>query len=215
MDILTLSEVFSGPNWSSVGSAQQNHDSVNRGGRFRFGSIKPISPPARRCLCTPNAKLLMRPKVTAASSSTQLARSTSDATAIGNPEDQANILLQPGDSLHVPEYSPTVEVTGAVNSPVTVLFREGANYDYYLESAGGYRFDADKGKASVQFANGLAQTRSKFLFWSSYPTPGPGSLITVPAKDPADRIDTRGLITDIVSILTSVTTLIVVIVSLN
>ncbi len=132
-------------------------------------------------------------------------------TLLDDPLGEANILLQPGDSIHVPAYSPTVVVTGAVNSPVAVLFQEGRNFDYYLANAGGYRNDADKGRVSVRYANGLAQTRSKFLFWSSYPTPGPGSLISVPAKDPADRLDTRGLITDIVSILTSVVTLIVVI----
>ena len=130
--------------------------------------------------------------------------------ALDDPSARANILLQPGDSLHIPKYSPTVVVTGAVNSPVTVLYREGEDFDYYLAGAGGYRNDADKGRVSVRYANGLARTRSKFLFWSSYPEPGPGSLVTVPEKDPSDRLDTRGLITDIVSILTSVTTLIVV-----
>ena len=129
-----------------------------------------------------------------------------------DPSGQANILLQPGDSLHIPEYSPTVVVTGAVNSPVTVLFREGEDLDYYLAGAGGYRNDADKGRVSVRYANGLARTRSKFLFWSSYPTPGPGSIVTVPEKDPADRIDTVGLVTNLVAILGSLTTVIVVLV---
>ena len=136
-------------------------------------------------------------------------------TAQEDPSDEANILLQPGDSLHIPEYSPTVVVEGAVNSPVTVLFREGQGFDYYLANAGGYRNDADKGRVSVRYANGLAQTRSKFLFWSNYPTPGPGSLISVPTKSPLDGINTRALITDIVSILTSVTTLIVLIIAVN
>ena len=131
-------------------------------------------------------------------------------TALADPPSQANILLQPGDSLHIPEYSPTVVVDGAVNSPVTVLYREGEDLDYYLAGAGGYRNDADKGRVSVRYANGLAQTRSKFLLWSSYPAPGPGSVVTVPAKDPADRFDTRGLITDILAIVGSLTTVIVV-----
>ena len=103
-------------------------------------------------------------------------------------------------------------VAGAVNSPVTVLYREGEDFDYYLAGAGGYRNDADRGRVSVRYANGLAQTRSKFLFWSSYPTPGPGSLVTVPEKDPADRIDTVGLVTNLVAILGSLTTVIVVLV---
>lgn len=130
--------------------------------------------------------------------------------AIADPSGQANILLQPGDSLHIPEYSPTVVVTGAVNSPVTVLFREGESFDYYLASAGGYRNDADKGRVSVRYANGLARTRSKFLFWSSYPEPGPGSVVTVPAKNLEDRFDTIGLVTNLVGILASLTTVIVV-----
>ena len=130
--------------------------------------------------------------------------------ALDDPSGQANILLQPGDSMHIPEYSPTVVVTGAVNSPVTVLYQDGEGFDYYLANAGGYRNDADKGRASVRYANGLARTRSKFLFWSSYPTPGPGSVVTVPAKDPADRFDTIGLITNLVGILGSLTTVIVV-----
>ena len=131
-------------------------------------------------------------------------------TAQENSSDEANILLQPGDSLHIPEYSPTVVVEGAVNSPVTVLFREGQGIDYYLANAGGYRYDADKGRVSVRYANGLARTRSKFLFWSSYPAPGPGSMVTVPIKDPLAGLNAVGLITDLVGILASLTTVIVV-----
>ena len=127
-----------------------------------------------------------------------------------DPSDQANLLLQPGDSLHIPEYSPTVVVLGAVNSAVAVLYREGENFDYYLANAGGYRNDADKGRVSVRYANGLARTPSSFLFWTSYPTPGPGSVVSVPARDPGNRFDTIGLITNLVGILGSLTTVIVV-----
>lgn len=133
--------------------------------------------------------------------------------ALADPEGPENITLQPGDSLDIPVYSPTVVVRGAVNSPVTVLYRQDQSYDYYIAAAGGYRSDADKGRTSVRYANGLAETRSKFLLWSRYPEPGPGSTISVPAQDPADRLDTRGLIADIVAIAGSITTVIVVIVS--
>lgn len=132
--------------------------------------------------------------------------------ALERPGDDDDVVLQPGDSLHVPVYSPTVRVQGAVNSPVTVLWREGEPLSYYIANAGGYRPDADVGRLSVRYANGTARTRSRFLFWSSWPEPGPGSEITVPAKDPADRLDTRGLIADLVAILGSVTTVIVVLV---
>ena len=100
---------------------------------------------------------------------------------------------------------------GAVNSPVTVLYRDGQDFEHYIAAAGGFRSDADEGRSSVRYANGLAQTRSKFLFWSSYPSPDAGSVINVPAKDPNDRIDTVTLVTTIVGVLSSLATTLVVI----
>ena len=102
--------------------------------------------------------------------------------ALDDPEGDDNVLLQVGDSLHIPEYSPTVVVAGAVNSPVTVMYRPGEGLDYYIANAGGYRHDADKGRVSVRYANGSARTRSRFLFFSSYPDPGPGSEVSVPVE---------------------------------
>lgn len=132
------------------------------------------------------------------------------AAVLANPDATNNVLLQPDDSLHIPEYSPTVVVEGAVNSPVTVLWREGQNFHHYIEAAGGFRVDADEGRTSVRLASGLAQTRSKFLFWSSYPTPDAGSTIIVPAKDPTDRFDKVQFTSNVVAILGSLATLFIV-----
>lgn len=131
------------------------------------------------------------------------------AEALRNPGGPEDIVLRDGDALHIPAYSPTVIVRGAVNSPITVLYRYGQDFHHYVDAAGGYRSDADKSRISVRYANGIAQVRSKFLFWSSYPEPGPSSVISVPAKDPADRLDKRGMIADLVGILGSVATMIV------
>jgi protein involved in polysaccharide export with SLBB domain len=133
-------------------------------------------------------------------------------TAMEDRDGMNNVVLQPGDSLFIPVYSPTVRVQGAVNSPVTVLYRAGEGLDYYIANAGGYRTDADEGRLSVRYANGTARSRTKFLLWSSWPEPGPGSEITVPTKDPEDEFDTRGLITDLVAIMGSVATVIIVLV---
>jgi protein involved in polysaccharide export with SLBB domain len=111
--------------------------------------------------------------------------------------------------LYIPEYSPTVTVRGAVNSPVTVQFQEGEGLGYYIGVAGGYRSDADEGRVSVRFANGQARTRSKFLFWSSYPTPGPGSEVVVPVEDPDAGINWESLIAPMISALGTVTALII------
>ena len=132
------------------------------------------------------------------------------ASALENPTRDDNLTLEPGDSLFVPVYSPTVTVRGAVNSPVTVLFEEGRDVGYYLENAGGFRHDADTDRLSVRYANGQAETRSKFLFFSSDPQPRPGSTINVPTEDPADRVDVRGLVRDMVAIVGSITTLVIV-----
>jgi protein involved in polysaccharide export with SLBB domain len=132
--------------------------------------------------------------------------------ALDDPASDNNLILQPGDSLFIPEYSPTVQVRGAVNSPVTVLYREGMGLEYYIANAGGYRTDADEGRLSVRYANGTARTRDKFLFWSSWPDPGPGSEIVVPAEDPTEEFDTSGLITNLVAIMGSIATVIIVLV---
>ena len=57
-----------------------------------------------------------------------------------------DVALQPGDSLEIPEYMPTVRVEGAVNAPGSVLYREGAGLDYYVQNTGGYARNADNGR---------------------------------------------------------------------
>ena len=131
--------------------------------------------------------------------------------AFETPDGYENVLLQPGDSLDIPEYTPTVVVRGAVNSPVTVLYREDEGFDYYIEAAGGLRNDADKGGSSVRFAGGLARTRSKFIFWSSYPKPDAGSVITVPSRPVPPPVDKTQLIISIVGIVGSIATTIAVV----
>ncbi len=102
------------------------------------------------------------------------------ARAMERPGSPADVILQPGDSLHVPEYVPTVRVEGAVNSPTSVLYQEGHGLNYYIANAGGYARNADKGRVSVRYANGSARVKSHFLFFGSSPTPGPGSTVSVP-----------------------------------
>jgi polysaccharide biosynthesis/export protein len=130
--------------------------------------------------------------------------------AIADASGANNIVLEPNDSLHIPVYSPTVVVQGAVNSPSTILYREGADLGYYIESAGGFRSDADEGRTAVRYANGRAELRDKFLFWSSYPRPTPGSVVTVPTRSPGTGFDWRGFATDVVAVTGSIATLIIV-----
>src|SRR6266496_4052471 len=122
-----------------------------------------------------------------------------------------NVILQPGDSIRIPEYQPSVRVTGAVNSPGSVLYQRGAGLQYYLEAAGGFTRAAEKGQVSVRYANGEVRTRRRSLLFSSNPKPGPGSEVFVPAKDPnAPKTDMVALFGAIAQILASTVAIIVV-----
>ena len=135
------------------------------------------------------------------------------SAALRSPESRDDIVLHPGDSLHVPEYIPTVLVEGAVISRVNVLYVEGANLDYYIGNAGGFTRFADEGRVSVRYANGSARVKKGgFLFFGSTPKPGPGSTVFVPTKDPtAEDFDVTSFVRDLVGIAASVATVILVI----
>jgi protein involved in polysaccharide export with SLBB domain len=130
--------------------------------------------------------------------------------ALADPGSQANVVLQPGDSIYVPEYEPSVKVTGAVNSPGSVLWQKGQDLDYYLSAAGGVSYKADEGKVSVKFANGKVQTKRSWLFVTKTPTPGPGSEVIVPVKDTTQHTDYVALFGAIAQILASTTAIIVI-----
>ena len=132
--------------------------------------------------------------------------------ALDDTASRFNIVLQPGDSLHIPEYTPSVKVSGAVNSPGSVLWRRGANLSYYVSAAGGFTQQAQKGQVSVRFANGEVRTRRRNLFGGGDPTPGPGSEVFVPFEDPnAKKTDYVGLFGTIAQILASTIAIIVVV----
>jgi polysaccharide export outer membrane protein len=131
--------------------------------------------------------------------------------ALREPASAANVILQPGDSINIPEYQASVKVSGAVNSPGSVLWRRGAGLDYYLSAAGGFSQVADKGHVSVRSANGEVRTRHGGLFGGRDPKPGPGSEVFVPAEDPnARRTDYVALFGAIAQILASAVTIVVV-----
>ncbi len=131
--------------------------------------------------------------------------------ALQDTASRYDIMLQRGDVIEIPEYQPAVKVGGAVNSPGSVLWKQGADLQYYLDGAGGFTYRADKGRVSVQYANGEVRTRRKTLFFRSDPRPGPGSEVFVPVRDTTARANTAQLFTSIVQIIASTVTAIYVI----
>src|SRR6266568_6309797 len=130
--------------------------------------------------------------------------------ALRDPGSSHNVILQPDDSIFIPEYEPTVKVLGAVNAPGSLLWRRGADLDYYISAAGGLAANADGGRVSVRYANGDARTRRKWLFVSSKPTPGPGSEVFVPFKPPGEGTNAVAVLGGIAQILSSLVAIVVV-----
>ena len=132
--------------------------------------------------------------------------------ALLNPGSHDNVILQPGDSITIPEYQPSVRVAGAVNSPGSVLYRRGAGLDYYLSAAGGFTRLAEKGQVSVRQADGEVRTRHKtLLFFRSDPSPGPGSEVLVPSRDPNEvRTSLGSWLGPLAQVLASLTAIIIV-----
>jgi protein involved in polysaccharide export with SLBB domain len=104
-----------------------------------------------------------------------------------------------------------VKVSGAVNSPGSVLWQRGKGLGDYISAAGGFAYTADEGRTSVRYANGEVRTRHKTLIFRSDPAPGPGSEVIVPLRDLTKRTDVVALFTSIVQIIASTVTAIYVI----
>jgi protein involved in polysaccharide export with SLBB domain len=131
--------------------------------------------------------------------------------AVEQPGSHEDVILQAGDSLHLPEYDPTVRVLGAVNAPTSLIHRPGWDVDRYVAAAGGYARQADKGRAYVVQPSGqLESVARRFLLPDSKPKPGPGGLVYVPERDPTERRDWAGLLGSVAQILASTIALVVV-----
>jgi protein involved in polysaccharide export with SLBB domain len=130
--------------------------------------------------------------------------------ALRHPSAHDNLTLQSGDSVFVPEYNPVVRVVGSVNAPGSVAFVEGKGLDYYIDAAGGYSRLADKGRTYVTQANGsLHSVKRRFLLADGKPTPSPGAIVTVPARDPNEKRELPGIVGSIAQVVTGAITVIV------
>ena len=131
------------------------------------------------------------------------------AQALRRPNSRDNLILQPNDTIIVPEFQPSVKVVGAVNSPGSVLWEPGKNLGYYIGAAGGLAHNGDGDRASVRQANGQVQSRHGgwFFFSASDPKATAGATILVPTKPEDVFHDKTGLIAAIASIIASTATI--------
>ncbi|MEP7344601.1 MAG: SLBB domain-containing protein [Gemmatimonadaceae bacterium] len=128
-----------------------------------------------------------------------------------DPRERDNLILENGDSVFLPRYSPVVNVLGAVNAPVAVAFVPGKDLDYYIRRAGGANRRADAKRAFVRQSNGSVESRERhFLFFMSTPTPQPGSLVSVPERDPNDKRDYTAIATSIAQVVVSLVAIVAI-----
>ncbi|MEG2612886.1 MAG: capsule biosynthesis protein, partial [Alistipes sp.] len=95
--------------------------------------------------------------------------------ALDKPGSSADIILQPGDVITVPEYNGTVQIIGSVLYPNAVAFEQKKKLEQYVNAAGGYSQLARKKKVFVLYMNGTAATGRKAKII-------PGCKIVVPMK---------------------------------
>jgi len=134
------------------------------------------------------------------------------SAAMRRYESSDNLILRDGDRITIPAYNSVVTIRGAVNQPSTVAYVRGRSLDYYIGAAGGPSRDADEGRAYVVQPSGkLEAVRGRFLLPAQMPEPRPGSVVTVPQKDPTDRKDYVAIASAVTSILATFVTLIVLI----
>lgn len=132
--------------------------------------------------------------------------------ALRDPSSRFNLVLEAGDSIHIPAYDPTVLITGAVGFESRVLYVPGQDLDYYIRRAGGYVANADPDRVTVTHQNGERAAVDKLLWFRSKPNPRPGSTIHVPLKpERDDGIDIDQLLTRTLSIVSTTLTIILAI----
>ena len=133
--------------------------------------------------------------------------------ALHDPRSVDDLVLQDGDSIHIPAYSGVVTVAGAVNAPITLAYVRGANIDYYIRAAGGPSRVGDVSRAYVTNASGRVETvRRHRMLPDDVPTPGPGSKVVVPERPANDGAGWSRNLPVVASIIGSLVTLAAVLV---
>ncbi len=96
--------------------------------------------------------------------------------ALANPGGVSDIVIQEGDEIYIPRFNNTVKISGEVLHPNTVAYREGMNFNYYINQAGGVNKTGRKRGAYIVYANGQVGKSGKGAVLS-------GCEIVVPVKE--------------------------------
>ncbi len=133
--------------------------------------------------------------------------------ALDRPEGAENVVLADGDSVFVPRYNETIQVTGAVSRPGALAYQPGKTVDYYLRRTGGLQENADEGRIHIVRVDGVVQKARRRLWFD--PTVPPGAVIDVEAKPPGKGVDWLGAIRDATTIVSGLATTIFIVTQLK
>ena len=122
-------------------------------------------------------------------------------------KNQFNIKVKDGDKIIVPKKDGTVVVQGEVYNPGIVQHVKNKGIQYYINSAGGYNKSADTKDVTVIYANGDIGVKT---FWRN-PRIEDGCTIVVHEKEETIPVNRTELISNIASIITSLSTIIYII----
>lgn len=115
--------------------------------------------------------------------------------ALRRPNSEYDLLLHPGDLIHVPKKLQTVQIRGEVLYPVNTRYQDGKSFRSYIAAAGGFTDRAQTNRAYIVYANGEVDRTNRFLFFKSYPEVRPGSVIIIPPEEEKERLSTAERIT--------------------
>ena len=149
------------------------------------------------------------------------ARLFRDSTTVGvnlkeillNPESQENLQLMAGDQLTIPRLLQTIKLTGGVQNPLAVSYKEGFSLRDYIAEAGGYSQNAIKKLTYITYANGVSNQIKSFLIFKKYPKISPGAEIVIPeipknTKKGLTAAEAIGLASSLVSVSFAIITLV-------
>jgi polysaccharide export outer membrane protein len=120
-----------------------------------------------------------------------------------------DVMLEDGDSLHVPVRSQIVQVRGAVNMPTALVFAGGRGIGHYVHAAGGTTERARKREMYVIQPSGKVETRRHLLWlFPIDPTPQPGAVVVVPERastqNMANAAQTFGVVAQVLAALATI-----------
>lgn len=104
------------------------------------------------------------------------------ADALAEHRSIYDLILEPGDELHIPKQLQTVRVEGEVLSPTSIRYDPSRSFSDYLSAAGGVTEQARRNRAYVVYPNGEIDRTKRFLVFRNNPSIEPGATIIVPAR---------------------------------